>query len=248
MIRFILAALSLLFYLIISIPLLPIMLLWGKISSTNTYRRDHVALAFVRSAFRSIGRISGAKVTIIGEENIPDEAVLYVGNHRSVFDIILTYPRMKRLTGFVSKDSMEHIPLFSTWMRLVKCLFLNRENMKEGLKTILQAIAYINEGISIVIFPEGTRNKGEESTLMPFKEGAVRIATKSNCPIIPMSITNTAEVFENHFPRLRPVNVVIEYGKPIYPSELTAEDKKQLGTYVSTIIQETITMNQLKHL
>ena len=94
------------------------------------------------------------------------------------------------------------VPLLSTWMRFVYCLFLDRENPKEGLKTILQAIDYVKNGISICIFPEGTRNKGEELSLLPFKEGAFKIATKTGCPIVPISMNNTAEISKS-FPRSR---------------------------------------------
>ena len=71
--------------------------------------------------------MTGVKVTVIGEENIPDEPVLYVGNHRSFFDILLTYSRCKRLTGYIAKKEMEKVPLLSIWMRFVYCLFLDRE-------------------------------------------------------------------------------------------------------------------------
>ena len=183
------------------------------------------------------------EVTVIGEENIPDEAVLFIGNHRSYFDILLTYSRCKRLTGYVAKKEMEKIPLLSTWMRFVYCLFLDRDNPKEGLKTILKAIDYIKKGISICIFPEGTRNTGEELSMLPFKEGAFKIATKTGCPIIPISMNNTSDIFENHMPRIKKVHVVLEYGTPIYPNELAPEDKKHIGAYCQNIIQETIHKN-----
>ena len=187
--------------------------------------------------------MTSVKATIIGEENIPDEPVLFVGNHRSFFDILLTYSRCRRLTGYVAKKEMEHIPLLSTWMRFVYCLFLDRENPKEGLKTILTAIDYIKKGISICIFPEGTRNKGEELSMLPFKDGAFKIATKTGCAIIPISMNNTAAIFENQFPKIRKVHVVIEYGKPIYPNELDKETKRHIGDYVENIIRETIKKN-----
>ena len=183
------------------------------------------------------------KVTVIGEENVPDEPVLFIGNHRSFFDILLTYSRCKRLTGYVAKDSMEKIPLLSTWMRYLYCLFLNRENPKEGLKTILQAIEYVKKGISICIFPEGTRNKGEELSMLPFKDGALKISTKTGCPIVPISMNNTAAIFENQFPRIKKTHVVIEYGEPVYPKELDKETQKHLGAYCQNIIQETIQKN-----
>ena len=68
---------------------------------------------------------------------------------------------------------------------------------------ILQAIDYVRNGISVCIFPEGTRNTGEELTMLPFRDGALKIATKSGCAIIPVSMNNTAEIFENHLPKLR---------------------------------------------
>ena len=151
--------------------------------------------------------------------------------------------RCPRLTGYVAKKEMEKIPLLSTWMRFVYCLFLDRENPKEGLKTILQAIDYVKQGISICIFPEGTRNKGEELSMLPFKEGAFKIAAKTGCAIVPISMNNTAAIFENQFPRIKKVNVVVEYGTPIYPKDLAPEDKKHIGAYVQNIIQETINKN-----
>ena len=128
-------------------------------------------------------------------------------------------------------------------MRLLCCLFLDRKDPRAGMKTILQAIEYIKQGISIFIFPEGTRNKGEELTLLPFKEGSFKIATKTGCPIVPVSINNSAEIFENHMPRLKKTHVIIEYGTPIYPVELTREELKTLGVTCQQIIQDTINKN-----
>ena len=240
MIRFIFAATFLILFLILSIPVFFVEWLIGK---WNPKARDYSSLRIVQWGFRCILWFTGVKVTVIGEENIPDEAVLYVGNHRSFFDILLTYSRCKRLTGFVAKKSMEKIPSLSTWMRRLYCLFLDRDDIKAGLKTILTAIEQVKAGISIFIFPEGTRNKGEELSMLPFKDGAFKIATKTGCPIIPVSMNNTAEIFENHFPRIRKTHVILEYGKPIYPKELDKETLKHIGPYCQNMIQETIERN-----
>ena len=193
--------------------------------------------------FKVILKITGVSVTVIGEENVPDEPVLFIGNHRSYFDILLTYSRCRRLTGYIAKKEMERYPLLSTWMRNLYCLFLNRHDMRESLRVIRTAIDYIRQGISICIFPEGTRNRGEELTMLPFKEGSFRIAEKTGCAIVPMSMNNTAAIFENHIPRIQKVHVVLEYGKPIYPNQLEPEQRKHLGTYCQNIIQETINRN-----
>lgn len=240
MLRFICIVIFLISFLILSIPIFFIEWLVGKF---NRSRRDYHSLRLVQWAFKVILRITGVSTTVIGEEHVPDEPVLFIGNHRSFFDILLTYSRCRRLTGYVAKKEMEKIPLLSTWMKYLYCLFLDRENPKEGLKTILQGIEYIKKGISICIFPEGTRNKGEELSMLPFKDGAFKMATKTGCAIVPISMNNTAAIFENQFPRIKKVHVVIEYGKPIYVKDLDKEDAKHIGKYCQNIIQETIEKN-----
>ena len=130
-------------------------------------------------------------------------------------------------------------------MRYLHCLFLNRKDIKEGLKTILTAIEEVKNGISICIFPEGTRNKGDsELELLPFHEGSFKIATKTGCPVVPMAIHNSAEIFEAHFPKIRPCKVVVEYGDPIYPDQLSKEDKKHLGQYTRNVILQMLEKHQ----
>ena len=188
-------------------------------------------------------KVAGVRLTVIGEEHVPkDQAVLYIGNHRSYFDILLTYSRCPRLTGYVAKVEMLRYWLLRDWMKALYCLFLDREDMKAGLKTILQGIEYIKNGISICIFPEGTRNRQEE--MLPFKEGSLKMAEKTGCPIIPMAITNSAEIFENHLPFVRPCHVILEYGTPILPKELSKEDRKFLGAYTQKKIQEMLDKNK----
>lgn len=243
MIRFIIVCICVIGYLILSIPILLIEWIIGKF---NPRAKDISSLRIIQTVFRFILKVTGADITIIGHENVPkDQAVLYIGNHRSFFDILLTYVHCPDLTGYIAKKEMEPIPLLSTWMRYLHCLFLDRKDIKEGMKTILTAIEKVKNGISICIFPEGTRNKGDnELELLPFHEGSFKIATKSGCPIIPMSISNSAEIFENHFPKIKPCKVVVEYGKPIYPEQLSKEDKKRLGAYTQGIILEMLKKNQ----
>ena len=243
MIRFLLVVLFLFLYLFLGIPVLGIEWIIGKF---NKNLSDYQSLRLVQWAFNVILKISGVEVTVIGEENVPDEPVLFIGNHRSYFDILLTYSRCRRLTGYVAKKEMLRYPLLRDWMKRLYCLFLDRENPKEGLKTILQAIDYEKNGISICIFPEGTRNDGEELSMLPFHNGSFKIAEKSGCAIVPMSLNNTVSIFEAHLPFIRKTHVVLEYGKPIYMKDMDKETKKHIGEYCQNIIQETINKNQAR--
>ena len=172
MIRFIIAVLFVVLFLLFSYILFFIEWIVGKF---NKKAKDISSLRIVQWAFRVVLWISGVEITVIGKENMPKEAALYVGNHRSFFDILIAYVQCEELTGFVSKDSMNKVPSFRVWMRYLYCLFLDRKDIKQGMKTILQAIEYVKQGVSIFIFPEGTRNKGEELSILPFKEGSFKI-------------------------------------------------------------------------
>ena len=232
MIRFICIAVFLILYLILSIPVFLVEWIIGKF---NRRAKDISSLRIVQWGFKVILKMTGVTTTVIGEENVPDEPVLFIGNHRSYFDILLTYSRCRRLTGYVAKKEMEKIPLLSTWMKNLYCLFLDRDNMREGLKTILQAIDYVKNGISICIFPEGTRNKVPD-TFLPFHAGSFKIAEKSGCLIIPVAITNTENVFENHIPFIKASTVIIEFGDPIDLNAMPKEERRHIGSQVQGII------------
>lgn len=239
MFRFICVAVFLLFFGIISLILLPLEALIGKFSKKTKVRTSH---SIVMWAFRCILKISGVKTTVIGEEKVPkDIPVLYVGNHRSYFDIVSCYPLVKNSTGFIAKKEMTKIPLLSNWMRNLNCQFLDRDNIKEGLKTILQCIELVKDDVSILIFPEGTRTPGNQ--MLPFKEGSLKIADKSGCPVIPVAITNTEEIFEQHMPRIKSTNIIIEFGDPVNLNELSKEEKKHLGRRIQDIIKGMLEKN-----
>lgn len=239
MIRFICIAVFLILYLILSIPVFLVEWIIGKF---NRRARDISSLCIVQWGFKVILKMTGVTTTVIGEENVPDEPVLFIGNHRSYFDILLTYSRCRRLTGYVAKKEMEKIPLLSTWMKNLYCLFLDRDNMREGLKTILQAIDYVKNGISICIFPEGTRNR-TDAPLLEFHAGSLKIAEKAQCPIVPMTIANAEQIFEAHSPCIRKTKVIIEYGEPIETKNLDRTQQKALTSQVVARISETYEKN-----
>lgn len=229
MIRFICVASFVILFLVFSIPLLIAEWIIGKY---NMELKNRSSLAIVNWAFRVCLKIAGTRITYLGEERIPqDTAVLYVGNHRSYFDILMTYVRVPRPTGYIAKREMLRYPLLVNWMKNLHCLFLDRDDVKEGMKTILTAIDKMKNGISVCVFPEGTRNRVED-TFLPFHAGSLKMAEKSGCPIVPMAIVNAGEIFENHLPKIKKTHVIIEYGEPIPTKDLGKEEKKQLSDRV----------------
>ena len=241
MIRLILVVLAVVLYLIFSIPVLSYL--------KNLEKKDPKAAAkksldLVRWILGIVRDLAGITYEVRGLEHIPsDRAVLYVGNHRSYFDIVMGYTTVPAPTGFIAKKEMIGIPLLSQWMVQMNCLFLDRSNIKEGLKTILTGIEKVKGGISMWIFPEGTRNKTEDE-MLPFKAGSLKLSEKTGCPIVPMAITNSADILENHFPKVKPTHVILQYGTPIYLDQLSADDRKHLATYTQNTVHELLADNR----
>ena len=241
MLRFFGDAIFTIVFLILSIPVIAveglIRLFAPKASAVSSQ-------AIVTKAFRIVALIAGVKLTVKGKENIPEgEAVLFVPNHRSIFDIIITYYIMPGQTGYVAKKETSRFPVFSIWMSLMNCQFLDRSDVRKGLKVILKCVDLIKSGVSITIFPEGTRNKGTDD-LQPFHDGSLKIAEKAGCKIVPMAINNTDQVFEAHFPKIKPTHVIVEFCKPIETAGLSRAEFKEISPKVQAEILEAYRRNK----
>ncbi len=229
-------AIFLVFYFLVSLPMYVVIPIIGRFDGR---RADWMSQHMVTWALGVIIFLSGVKVTVNGADNIPaDQAVLFICNHRSYFDIITTYPQMISLTGYVAKDSINDVPLFKYWMPLLHGLTFDRDDPRSGMKMILAAVDQIKSGYSMFIFPEGTRSK--DGSLGEFKAGSFKIATKTDCPIVPVAITGTAAIFEDHLPIVKPSDVTITFLEPIIPSQMAPDDKKHIGVYVRSIVADAI--------
>jgi len=185
--------------------------------------------------------VGGVRVKTVGLSNIPDEAVLFVANHKSLYDIPVFYANVPKEVGFVAKSEMKRIPFMRLWMSNIGCLFLDRTNIRSGLKTILQGIDYIKNGGSLIICPEGTRSHNKQ--LGEFKEGSFKLAEKSGCPIVPTAFIGTDDLFENCKFGNKPGKCTLAFGEPIYIDKLDDKNKKFLGKYVHNEVQKLINEN-----
>lgn len=247
MLRFILFVILLILIVLIGFLFFPVIWIARLFGEKGKKASQWISLWFVQTACRLAKPISGAKLDVKGLENISkDRPVVYLINHRSIFDIILTYPYFKTLTGFVAKKELSKIPIFSYWLKLANGLFLDRQNIREGLKTILKAIDKVKAGTSMCIFPEGTRNKQEDPyALLEFHDASFKLAEKTGADIVPIALLHTADCFENHAPKIKATNVKMTVGAPIHLDDLSKEDRKFIGRYVQNVMTEM--MNAYKN-
>lgn len=187
---------------------------------------------------RRMAKAAGMKIKVIGAENLPEKGpVVYIANHKSLFDAITLVSIIDDPCIAIVKREVERMPIISRWIRALGCIYIDREDMRQSLEAILEGIKELKEGQSILIFPEGTRSKTDE--LGKFKEGSFKLALKANVPIIPIALLNTEKVFEAS-KKIVPQTVYMNVGKPIDPKNLTAEEKKILPKTVENTVKELL--------
>lgn len=236
--RSILVLLTLIVFFICFLPVMLVLFFLRKHHLDLSMRATRI---IVRGVIRVMLFFSGTRTLVEGKEDIPDGANLYVANHRSYYDTLICYMCMDIPTGFVAKKELKRIPLLSQWIELIGSVFLDRSNIKEGLRAILKAIDIVKEGYSMVIFPEGTRNKNQNKDIpAEFKEGSLQIAKKAHCPIVPVAIKNTENCFETHVPWVRKNTVRISFLKPLYMENIPPDFKKFPARYIRNLIEEDL--------
>jgi len=181
---------------------------------------------------------SGARFHVSGKENIPEDAVLFVSNHQSNFDIAAFLALIPKPKGFVAKIEILKVPVLRTWMKYINCVFMDRKDMKQSLKTILEGIKILKSGHSMVVFPEGTRSKSD--VCGEFKAGSYKLATKSKVPIVPVTINGSYKVMEANKNWIKPADVYITIHPPICTATLTDEELAELPTRVEGIIRRNL--------
>ena len=186
---------------------------------------------------RGILKVTGVTLTVEGLENIPKEGpCVFVGNHRSYYDIPLLLASLDKPHGILAKEELGKIPLLNRWMKLLGCVFVQRDDLRASVRALNDATAIVESGRSFVIFPEGTRYKGEEGGVGEFKSGAFRIAVKTGAPVVPVALTGARALFENNGNRCHPGRVHICILPPIQTAGMSKAEQKQLPEAVRQTI------------
>lgn len=173
---------------------------------------------------------TGMELEVRGKENLPSKGpVLYVPTHKSVFDIVILLTIIDDPAIYIGKKEVQSMPFVNKWFDALGCIYVDREDMRKALKSILEGIKEIKSGQSIVLFPEGTRNMSND--IQPFKEGGFKLATKTKVPVVPIALSNTYKVFEEK-KRIQKTKVIVNIGEPINTEELSKEELARLPKLV----------------
>ena len=198
-------------------------------------KREEYLTKLEKSWAKGTIRYSELKIEVSGQENLIEDTCVYVANHQSMLDIPLIMANVNHTIGAMAKKEMKKVRVFSYWMEELGSVYIDRENGREGLKAILQGVENLKNGRSMLIFPEGTRNRG--GVTAEFKRGSLKLATKANVPVIPITVDGTYKGLEGQPGDLK-ARMIIH--KPIYTKDLTKEEKASLSERCQKIIESAL--------
>jgi 1-acyl-sn-glycerol-3-phosphate acyltransferase len=180
-------------------------------------------------------RMLRVDLRIEGETRLPDGPVVFVSNHESYADIPLFCAVIKnKQFGFIAKQNLSRLPVFGKWIADIRSIFIERDDARASFRSIEEGVELLRRGYSLVVFPEGTRNRG--GPLGAFKKGSMRLAAKPGVPIVPVTHRGCFKIFEE--------SGVIKAGARvrfyIHPPIETAGMSKQEAAALTETVENTI--------
>jgi 1-acyl-sn-glycerol-3-phosphate acyltransferase len=187
---------------------------------------------------RSILAASGIRVRVTGMERIdPAKSYIFMSNHQSNFDIPVLLAYLKVQFRWLAKEELFKIPFFGYAMQRVGYISINRSDRRSAFLSLKRAAQIIRGGVSVLIFPEGTRSL--DGQIRPFKKGGFILALDAGVPIVPVVIRGTRSIMPKERLRIRSGRVTLEILAPIDTTAYTRKSKEDLIAAVRRAICES---------
>lgn len=207
----------------------------------NTQEYDQLIHTEPQKWASGIMKRTNSSVTITGTEKLPDGQVLFVSNHEGNFDIPTLLSTIPKPFGFISKKEVNKFPIIPLYMEEMNCVFLDRTDRRSALKSISDTVEKLKDGHSILIFPEGTRSKGQG--IGEFKAGFIRIAKDAGVPIVPIAIQGTADIMEKNNNKVKPATVTVQILDLIENQSLKEMKPKEAVAMIHQQIANALTID-----
>jgi 1-acyl-sn-glycerol-3-phosphate acyltransferase len=208
---------------------MPLFILWTLLTGTADLMYE-VAMKTVRASLR----IAKIRVRVEGLENIPPSVCIFAANHISNVDPIAFVPAIPRRVSVLLKSELFRIPILSTAMRLAKFVPVDRADKEAAVASVNVALGVLKEGLSLAVYPEGTRSP--DGRLKPFKKGTFALAIEAGVPIVPVSISGAQHLMRKGEWTMRPGEIVVRFGPPVDASQYRMERRMELLERVEELV------------
>jgi 1-acyl-sn-glycerol-3-phosphate acyltransferase len=233
------------FYLIPAIAVYTIVLGAASIVSSLFDRRGYFAHRCARAWSWLILKTTGVRVALEGAERIvPGTTYVFVSNHQSIYDIPVIFASLPYQLRIIAKESLARFPVLGWHLKRGGHLFVDRRHPDPG-GILKRWRALVSEGLSLIIFAEGTRSWNGH--VARFKGGSFLLAIEAGLPIVPIAVIGTRQVMPKGRLRTEPANVQLVIHDVIVPpalSEPTPRDAKALADRVHAIVSATVEARQ----
>lgn len=181
--------------------------------------------------------VNRVRVTVEGMEKLKGEGpYIFMSNHQGSYDIFALLGHLPFQFKWLAKKELFSIPFFGWTMVAAGYISIDREGSRETVEAMNKAAKRIQDGMSVVIFPEGSRSP--DGTIQPFKKGGFTLAIKSKVPIVPLALTGSREIMPKERLTAASGEIRIRVGRLIETSQYSMKDRKALMEEVRESILE----------
>ena len=189
----------------------------------------------IRLWAKGILKVSGVTVTVHGAEKLnPEQPYIFISNHQSAYDILAHVVSIPGTMRFIAKQELFRIPVFAQAMRTVGMIPIDRGNSEKARESLNKAIKILQSGVSVIIYPEGTRSQTGE--IKPFKKGGFILALKSGLPIVPTVITGSVNILKKKSFHVNRGSIHVYFLDPVDVTEYSFETRNKLVKKVRDMI------------
>jgi 1-acyl-sn-glycerol-3-phosphate acyltransferase len=215
---------------------LPFLLLWTRITGNSDFMY-RVSMNFCRFAMRLVG----VRVRVEGTANLPSSACIFASNHASNLDGVILMPAVPRRISLFAKRELFRVPVFGASMRAAGFVAVDRTG-KKAASGIAAAVRSLRGGLSLLIFPEGTRST--DGRLRPFKKGAFAMAIESGVAVAPVAIVGTHLLLPRGAWIIRSGEVVVRFRPAVETSAYTMKQREELCARVRALVAAALPPDQ----
>ena len=224
------------FYLIPAITLYTIVLGTLSLGSSLFQSSGRFAHWCARTWARLILATTGVDVEVSGFDRLdPNRAYVFVANHQSIYDIPIVFWSLPYQVRIIAKASLGSFPFIGWHLRRTGHMLVDRKNPVRALRVFARASSLMNQGLCLIVFPEGTRSR--DGRVAPFKGGSFFLALRTGLPVVPLSIVGSRHVMLKGRLATYPGRVKLVIHEPIDTGTLTDADPRAARDFAAQVRQ-----------